>query len=101
VGCWLRACAARSRAPACGRTLCRSRALAAPQLASRAARGEAAPSYLLRLLSAPPGAAEGAPAEAQLLCCDHATLRALSQGVDAALRAADAAHARRLRRYLK
>ena len=68
------------------------------QLASRAARSEAAPSYLLQLVSAPGG---GGPPRAQLLECDLATLRSLSAAADAALRAADGPHARRLRRQLK
>jgi hypothetical protein len=71
---------------------------APPQLASRAAQAEAAPSYLLQLLSTPP--CGGAP-EVTWLESDHAALRELSAAVDAALRAADGAHARRLRRYLK
>ena len=69
-----------------------------PQLASRAARSEAAPSYLLQLVSAPCG---GGPPRATLLECDLATLRSLSAAADAALRAADGPHARRLRRQLK
>lgn len=68
------------------------------QLASRAARAEAAPSYLLQLVSAP-GA--GGPPRAQLLECDLATLRSLSAASDAALKAADGPQMRRLRRQLK
>ena len=68
------------------------------QLASRAARSEAAPSYLLQLVSSPAG---GGPPRTQLLECDLATLRAVSAAADAALRAADGPHARRLRRQLK
>ena len=86
--------------PSCLQTL-RERSCSPPscvQLASRAARSEAAPSYLLQLVSAPGG---GGPPRAQLLECDLATLRSLSAAADAALRAADGPRARRLRRQLK
>ncbi len=72
------------------------------QLASRAAQAEAAPSYLLQLRSTPPGqCGAGAAEEVTWLESDLGALRELSGAVDAALRAADGAHARRLRRYLK
>jgi hypothetical protein len=71
------------------------------QLASRAAQAEAAPSYLLQLRSTPPGQCGAGVEEVTWLESDLGALRELSGAVDAALRAADGAHARRLRRYLK